>query len=91
MTDDLIATLRRFINANFLFEDEKASLPEDTSLRDSGIIDSTGITELVCFLEETFGIAVGEDEMYPQNLDSIRALASYITRKIEAQALPRAA
>ena len=91
MNPDISATLRRFINENFLFQDGDSSLPEDVSFRDSGIIDSTGVMELVCFLEETFGIAVGEDEMYPENLDSIRALAAYVSRKANPRELPRAA
>jgi acyl carrier protein len=91
MTDDISAALRRFISENYRFEEESFALSEDTSLRDAGLIDSTGVIELVCFLEETFGIEVGEDEMYPDNLDSIRALASFVRRKSTAQGLPTAA
>jgi hypothetical protein len=52
MTDHISATLRRLMNANFLFEDEKSLLPEDTSLRDSGIIDSMGAIERACAIRE---------------------------------------
>jgi acyl carrier protein len=88
---DIGATLRRFVNENFLFQHAESPLPDDVSFRECGIIDSTGVIELVCFLEETFGIKVGEDEMYPENLDSIRALAAYVSRKADSRELPRAA
>ena len=52
MTDDTSATLRRLINADFLFEDEKSLLPEDTSLRDPGTIDSMGAIERACAIRE---------------------------------------
>src|SRR5205823_4141294 len=52
---------------------------------DAGIIDSTGVLELVCFLETTFGIEVQDDEMLPENLDSIRAISNYVARKLESR------
>ena len=52
MTDDTSATLRRLINADFLFEDEKSLLPEDPSLRDPGTIDSMGAIERACAIRE---------------------------------------
>jgi acyl carrier protein len=91
MQDDISALLRRFINENFLFQDEDSGLPEDASLRDLGIIDSTGVIELVAFLETTFGIEVREDEMYPENLDSLAALTAFVTRKADPGIFSKAA
>jgi acyl carrier protein len=82
MHHDIGAQLRTFIGENFMFQEEMESLPEDTSFLEAGIIDSTGVLELVCFLENTFGIVVADEEMLPQNLDSIRAITAYVNRKI---------
>ncbi len=73
--------VRQFIVENFLFE-EAGSLKEDTSFLESGIIDSTGVLELVSFLEERFGIRVEDDELVPENLDSIENVANYVARKL---------
>jgi len=74
------ATIRKFIIENFLFgEDEQ--LKEDTSFLESGIVDSTGILELVAFLEETFGITVEDEELIPENLDSIANVLQYLEKK----------
>ena len=53
MTDDISTTPRRLVNADFPFEDEKSPLPEDTSSRDSAIIDSVGVIERVCAIRES--------------------------------------
>ena len=79
---ELNVTIRQFIIENFLFE-EDSSLKEDTSFLESGIIDSTGILELVAFLEETFGIAVEDEELVPENLDSIANVVAYLNKKNE--------
>lgn len=85
MPHDISGTLRRFIGENFMFQEEVNSLPEETSFLDAGIIDSTGVLELVCFLENEFGIQVADDEMLPENLDSIRAITAYVKRKAQPQ------
>jgi acyl carrier protein len=82
MNHDISLAVRRFIAENFLFRDEGDAITHDASLLDAGIIDSTGVLELVCFLETTFGIQVADDEMLPENLDSIRAITSYVGRKL---------
>jgi len=83
MHHEIGSTVRRFIGENFLFREEIESLPEDASFLEAGIIDSTGVLELVCFLESTFGIENADDEMLPENLDSIRAVSAYVQRKVE--------
>ncbi len=73
--------VRNFIIENFLFEEDK-NLKEDTSFLENGIIDSTGILELVTFLEETFEIEVEDEELIPENLDSISNVVQYIQTKL---------
>jgi acyl carrier protein len=73
--------VRKYIITNFLFEAADASLNRSDSLLESGVVDSTGILELVSFLEEEFGIAVRDDELIPDNFDSLEKIAAYIDRK----------
>ena len=77
--------IREFIVENFLFG-EANGLDDDTSFLENGIIDSTGILELVTFLEETFGIEVEDEELVPENLDSIANVVTYLTTKQESAA-----
>ena len=73
--------LRRFVFENFMFGRAPDELDEDASFLDSGIIDSTGVMELVDFLEDRFGITVEDAELTPENLDSISRLSAYLTAK----------
>src|SRR3954462_696103 len=84
MKNKINLAVRLFIGENFLFRDDGDAITHDASLLDAGIIDSTGVLELVSFLETTFGIEVQDDEMLPENLDSIRAITSYVSRKLES-------
>jgi len=72
--------IRAFIMENFLFGNDQG-LKDDTSFLDEGIIDSTGILELVSFLEDEFDISVEDDEILPENLDSIKNVVAYLERK----------
>jgi acyl carrier protein len=74
--------LRDFIRENFLFGQTNSTLTDDTSLVESGIIDSTGVLEIIGFLERDLGVKVHDDEIIPQNLDSIRNLTEYVERKL---------
>ena len=91
MKHDIGLAVRRFISENFLFRDDGDAITHDQSLLDAGIIDSTGVLELVCFLETTFGIEVQDDEMLPENLDSIRSISNYVGRKLESRKVELAA
>ena len=73
--------IRDFIVENFLFGSDDG-LEDNISFLDEGIIDSTGILELVDFLEEEFGIAVEDEELVPENLDSIKNVTEYLERKM---------
>jgi len=73
--------IKAFIMENFLFGNDQ-DLNDDTSFLDEGIIDSTGILELVSFLEEEFDISVEDDEILPENLDSITNVTAYLEKKM---------
>ncbi|MFC1782204.1 acyl carrier protein [Planctomycetota bacterium] len=73
--------VREFVVENFLFGDD-GGLTEDTSLMEKGIVDSTGVMELVTFLEETFGITVENEELIPENLDSLNNIKSFLEKKV---------
>jgi acyl carrier protein len=77
--------IREFIEDNFLFRTGRGDLAAEESLLDAGLIDSTGILELVAFLENGFGIVIEDAEIVPDNLDSIRAIAAYVEVKLGAQ------
>ncbi len=91
MPQEINIAIRRFISENFLFREEVDSLSDDASLLAAGVIDSTGVLELVGFLETHFSIAVADEEMLPQNLDSIRAISGYVQRKLACGAVQLAA
>ncbi len=74
--------IRRYILANFLFTDDETRLRDDASFLEEGIVDSTGVLELVMFVEETFGIEVADEEILPENFDSVERLTRYVEAKI---------
>lgn len=78
---DLKDRIKDFIVENFLFGEGGEDLGEGDSFLEKGIIDSTGVLELVEWLEETFEIKVEDEELIPENLDSIANLANYIQKK----------
>ncbi|MEM1433796.1 MAG: acyl carrier protein [Pseudomonadota bacterium] len=89
MTTDTTAMrskLRSFILDNYLFTDDESALDDQASFLEEGTLDSTGILELVMFLEESFGIGIADDEMVPENLDSIAAALAFAQRKQVAAA-----
>ena len=72
--------VRAFVTSNFYVADP-AKLQDSESLLDSGIIDSTGVLEVIGFIEDNFAVTVEDHEMLPENLDSIERIASFIQRK----------
>lgn len=73
--------IRKFLAENFILSDQADQLDASDSFLEKGIIDSTGILELVFFVEDQFGIQIDTSEVLPENFDSIENLASYIRRK----------
>jgi len=77
---DTSQQIMKFITSNFYVADP-ATLTEETSLLDSGTVDSTGILEIISFLEQEFQIQIADEEMIPANLDSVSKIANFIGRK----------
>jgi len=75
------ATLRKFIMENYMFTEDDNELKNDHSFLDMGILDSMGILEVIALLEDDFNITVEDEEMIPENLDSINNLLAYIQKK----------
>jgi len=75
--------LRQFIIENFLFGDQSGrfEFSDDDSLQERGIVDSTGVLELVCHIQERYGLHVADEELVPDNLESVTKIAAYIARK----------
>lgn len=76
----MVRKIRTFVVENYLFGEE-GKLGNDDSFMESGIIDSTGILELVRFLEATFSIKVVDEELIPDNLDSITKIVAFLQKK----------
>ena len=72
---------RTYILDSFLFTDDESVLDNDDSFLEKGIIDSTGIMEMVSFLEQEFGIQVDDEDMVPENLDSVSRIIAFVSRK----------
>ncbi|MBF0334355.1 MAG: acyl carrier protein [Alphaproteobacteria bacterium] len=75
--------VRDYIKGNFLFGND-GGISDDTSLLEAGVLDSTGVMELVAFLEERFAITIRDQDLVPDNLDSIRQIAALVDRRLEA-------
>ena len=87
MESSVGSQVRSFVVANYLFGDDARMPADDDSLIEGGVIDSTGVLELIEFLEETFDISVAESETVPQNLGSISGIEAYVARKLGASGL----
>jgi len=74
--------IRKYIVDAFLFGEGGDRFTDDDSLLEQGIIDSTGVLELVSFLSETFGIQVEDNELVAENFDSVNRLSAYVQRKL---------
>jgi acyl carrier protein len=85
--DSARAELRRFVIDNFLYGRD-GRFRDDDSFFDMGIIDSTGLLELVNFLEKQYGICIEEADLIPENLDSITQLAGFLQRKLDHRQVP---
>ena len=74
-----------FIGINFVYDGDTLDLGDDDSLVENGILDQTGVLELVLFLEDTYGFAVPESDLTPENLDSISNIANYVHQRLSAR------
>ena len=80
-TGDIRGQIKRFISENFMSPGDEANLRDDASLLEEGIMDSTGVLNLVMFIEETFGIEVKDEELVPENLDSVNNIVVFVGKK----------
>lgn len=78
---DVRQVLRKFFAENFLLDPNGFSLGDDESLIEAGVVDSTGILELIEFIEGTFGISVANEEIVPDHFDCVRRIAEFIAAK----------
>ena len=78
---DIRETIRTFI-ANHFVKKAGSVFDDDASFLEEGIIDSVGVLELVAFLEETFNFRVEDEEIIPENLDSVNKLVVYVQSKL---------
>ncbi len=79
---DARASIRSFVESTFFVD----GFSDDDSFLETGIVDSLGIGQLVAFLEERFGIRIADEELIPDNLDSVASAAAYVERKLASKA-----
>lgn len=84
MSETFASEIKAFIISNFLFGQEGASFADDQSFLESGIIDSTGLLELVSFVEQRYGVSIADRELVPENLDSLKNISQFVARKLDA-------
>ena len=75
--------IRKFIEENFILEEDD-HLGDEDSLLEKGVIDSTGVLQLVAFLEETYKFKIEDEELIPENLDSIKNILQFIQNKLKS-------
>lgn len=84
MVESIASEIKAFIVENFMFGQGSDTLTPSQSLLESGVIDSTGLLELVSFIEQRYGVTVADRELVPENLDSVDHVSRYVVRKVEA-------
>ena len=80
---ELKETIKKFINSHFLKEVGLETINDDVSFLEEGVIDSVGVLELVAFIEDTFNLRVEDEELVPENLDSVNKLVAFVQSKLE--------
>ena len=83
MVDRIEAEIKQVIVANFLFGQVREGFSSEQSFLEGGIIDSTGLLELVAHVEQTYSISIADRELLPENLDSLANVSRFIARKLE--------
>jgi acyl carrier protein len=78
----ILEQIREFVTGNFYIAD-LATLGNSDSLLDSGVIDSTGVLEIIAYLEETFNLTIEDSDILPENLDSIQNICNFVTCKMK--------
>ena len=83
MADALRDRIRTFVLENYLFTNDTSAIGLDDSLLDRGIVDSTGMLEIIAFIEDDLGVRMEDDEMVPENLDSINRIAKFVESRTQ--------
>jgi len=78
---DIKEKIRGYVLENYLFTNDQDALGDNDSFLEKGIIDSTGILEIIYFLEDEFGVTMTDDEMTPENLDSVTRIVAFVESK----------
>jgi acyl carrier protein len=78
--------IRDYIKENILFGDGE-KLDENVSFQESGILDSTGFLELITFVEQQFGVDIADDELVPENFDTLKKMSTFVEQKLAAKAV----
>ena len=86
MNETVESQVRAYVVDHFLFGQGGDKLGSEASFLEKGLIDSTGVLEVVMFLEERFGIKVQDEELVPDNLDSLARIARFVERKMQQKA-----
>ena len=86
MSDGLRDQIRNFIVQNYLFTTDTSALGLDDSLLDNGVVDSTGMLEIIYFIEEQLGVKMEDEEMIPDNLDSVNKIVRFVSSKLSTAA-----
>ena len=87
MTQPIKDSIKTFIIENFLFGDTSYDLQDEASLIENEVIDSTGVLELVAFIEDQFGFVMADADIVPANLDSVARITAFVAKHAEAPAL----
>jgi acyl carrier protein len=82
---DTKGIVRKYLLDNFVMGGD-VEIGDETSFMDSHVLDSTGFIELISFIEESFGVKIADEEMLPENLDSLEAIDAFVARKRSAAA-----
>ncbi len=85
MSDELLPRLATFVAQNFLFQDDASGLDPEASLFETGVVDSTGVLEVVAFVEQEFGFTVRDAELVPANFETLHRLEAYVERRLAEQ------
>lgn len=89
MPVDIKKAVRKFVVENFLYREGAEALADSDSFLEGGLIDSTGVLELVTFLESSFAIRIADPEVLPENLDSVERVVAFVRRKLGASTTAR--
>ena len=82
--EDLTSKIKGFVIENFPAA-RKRNLTDDVSLLESGIVDSIGILEIVAFIEKSFQVTISDDDLTPENFNSIKAIAAFLQARVGAE------